>query len=75
MRQAQKKKDKDKVAIVLVLSFCVIALTSIFTLKSNIDKINDTESESGVPVSEGAQVQQGHGSQMLPGRRKQDQDA
>ena len=55
MRQAQKKKDKDKVAIVLVLSFCVIALTSIFTLKSNIDKINDTESESGVPVSENAQ--------------------
>ena len=63
MRQAQKKKDKDKVAIVLVLSFCVIALTSIFTLKSNIDKINDTESESGVPVSEGAQVQQGQDDQ------------
>lgn len=56
MRQAQKKKDKDKVAIVLVLSFCVIALTSIFTLKSNIDKINDTESEGGVPVSEDAQT-------------------
>ena len=63
MRQAQKKKDKDKVAIVLVLSFCVIALTSIFTLKSNINKINDTESESGVPVSEGAQVQQGQDDQ------------
>ena len=63
MRQAQKKKDKDKVAIVLVLSFCVIALTSIFTLKSNIDKINDTEIESGVPVSEGAQVQQGQDDQ------------
>lgn len=42
---------------------CVIALTSIFTLKSNIDKINDTESESGVPVSEGAQVQQGQDDQ------------
>ena len=37
MRQAQKKKDKDKVAIVLMLAFCVIALTSIFTIKSNID--------------------------------------
>ena len=58
MRQAQKKKDKDKVAIVLVLSFCVIALTSIFTLKSNIDKINDTESESGVPVSESTQTEE-----------------
>ena len=41
MRQAQKKKEKDKVAIVLMLAFCVIALTSIFTVKSNIDKINE----------------------------------
>ena len=40
MRQAQKKKEKDRVAIALVLAFCVIALTSIFTIKSNIDKIN-----------------------------------
>lgn len=50
MRQAQKKKDKDKVAIVLILAFCVIALTSIFTLKSNIDKINGKDSD--LPVSE-----------------------
>lgn len=42
MRQVQKKKEKDKVAIVLMLAFCVIALTSIFTVKSNIDKINDS---------------------------------
>ena len=50
MRQAQKKKEKDKVAIALMLAFCVIALTSIFTIKSNIDKIND--SNINVPVSE-----------------------
>ena len=39
MRQAQRKKEKDRVAIALMLAFCVIALTSIFTIKSNIDKI------------------------------------
>lgn len=36
MRQAQKKKEKDKVAIVLMLAFCVIALTSIFGIKNTI---------------------------------------
>ena len=35
MRQAQRKKEKDKIAIALMLAFCVIALTSIFTIKSN----------------------------------------
>lgn len=50
MRQAQKRKEKDKVAVVLMLCFCVIALTSIFTIKSNIDKINDSATD--VLVSE-----------------------
>ena len=51
MRQAQKKKEKDKVAIVLMLAFCIIALTSIFTVKANIDKVNKTKD---IPVSENA---------------------
>ena len=55
MRQAIKKKDKDKVAIALMLAFCVIALTSIFTIKSNIDKINGSGS-GHVPVSDPAQT-------------------
>lgn len=50
MRQAEKKKQKDKIAIVLMLCFCVIALTSIFTIKSNLHKIRDSQSD--VPVSE-----------------------
>ena len=50
MRQAQKKREKDKVAVALILAFCVIALTSIFTIKANIDKIND--SNTNLPVSE-----------------------
>lgn len=56
MRQAQKKKDKDKVAIVLMLCFCVIALTSIFTVKSNLDKINDNA--ANLPVSEETKTQE-----------------
>ncbi len=54
MRQAQRKKEKDKIAIALMLAFCVIALTSIFTIKSNIDKIND--SNTNLPVSENAKT-------------------
>ena len=40
MRQAEKKKGKDRVAAVLMLCFCVIALTSVFTIKASIDKIS-----------------------------------
>ena len=54
MRQAQRKKEKDKVAIALMLAFCVIALTSIITIKSNIDKINGSNTD--VPVSEKTQT-------------------
>ena len=51
MRQAQRKKEKDKIAVALMLAFCVIALTSVFTIKSNIDKINESAS-GNLPVSE-----------------------
>lgn len=56
MRQAQNKKGKDKVALALILAFCVVALTSIFTIKANIDKIND--SNTGLPVSEKVQSEE-----------------
>lgn len=38
MREAKKKKDR--VALALVLCFCVVALTSVFVVKSNLDKLN-----------------------------------
>ena len=41
MRQNKiEKKSKDRVAIALVLCFSVVALASIFTVKSSLDKIN-----------------------------------
>ncbi len=49
MRHAEKKKEKDKVAAVLMLCFCLIALVSIFTIKSSIDKIS--QSAGDVPVT------------------------
>lgn len=52
MRQAEGKKGKDKVALTLVLCVCVVALVSIFTIRSNINKING--SSSNVPVSDPA---------------------
>ncbi len=56
MRQTQKKKEKDKTAIVLALCFSVMALTSIFVVKANIDKIN--ENATNVLVSEEAKTEQ-----------------
>ena len=50
MRQSEKKKEKSKTAIVLMLCFSVMALTSIFTIKSSIDKINNSVPD--LPVSE-----------------------
>ena len=56
MRQAHKKKEKDKTAIVLILCFSVMALTSIFIVKANIEKISDIT--PNLPVSEETKVQQ-----------------
>ena len=52
MRQTERKKGKDKIALTLMLCFCVIALTSIFAIRSNINKING--SGSNLPVSDPA---------------------
>ena len=48
MRQTEKKKSRDKVAAVLMLCFCVITLTSIFTIKASIDKVSKNTTD--VPV-------------------------
>ncbi len=57
MRHAEKKKDK--ITLALLLCFCVIALTSIFTIRSTIDKVE--KSNSNLPVSERAQTDSGEG--------------
>ena len=44
MRNRTKKIDKT--AIALVLCFSVVALTSIFTVKANIDKLSSTQNEN-----------------------------
>ena len=50
MRQAKNKKSKDRVAATIVLCFCLITLTSIFTIKASIDKVN--ESAQNLPVTQ-----------------------
>lgn len=71
MRQAQRKKEKDKIAIALMLAFCVIALTSIFTIKSNIEKISGSAGD--LPVSDNTSTQQAEDADVRkdqPGEKK-----
>lgn len=39
----EERKKKDKAALALVLCFCVIALTSVFAVKSGLDKFKTAE--------------------------------
>jgi murein DD-endopeptidase MepM/ murein hydrolase activator NlpD len=57
MRQVDKKKRRDKVAPALALCFCLIALTSIFTIKASIDKIS--RSAEDLPVTKEAAADTG----------------
>ena len=50
MRQAKKKKGKDRVTATIALCFCLITLTSIFTIKASIDKVN--ESAKNLPTAQ-----------------------
>lgn len=36
----EQKKKKDRAALALVLCFCVVALTSVFVVKSSLNKLN-----------------------------------
>ena len=49
MREAKKKKDRT--ALALVLCFCVVALTSVFAVKANLDKINTAEKDLEISKS------------------------
>lgn len=50
MRHTDRKKEKDRTAIVIMLCLCVIALTSIFTIKASIDKVSKSAGE--LPVTQ-----------------------
>lgn len=49
MREVKKKKDRT--ALALVLCFCVVALTSVFAVKANLDKINMAEKDLEISKS------------------------
>lgn len=51
----EKKKKKDRAALALVLCFCVVALTSVFAVKSNLDKLN-TE-DKNMEISKNAKTE------------------
>lgn len=47
----EKKKKNDRAALALVLCFCVVALTSVFAVKSNLDKLNQEEKTTEISKS------------------------
>lgn len=49
MREVKKKKDRT--ALTLVLCFCVVALTSVFAVKANLDKFNTAEKDLEISKS------------------------
>ncbi len=50
MRHAKQKKSKNRVSATILLCFCLIALTSIFTIQASIDKVN--KSAGKLPASQ-----------------------
>lgn len=64
MRQVDKKKKKDRVAATIMLCFCLIALTSIFTIKASIDKISN--SANNLPVAQEAPTKQTDAEEIPP---------
>ena len=54
MRHTDRKKEKDRVAASIMLCFCLIALTSIFTIKASMDKVS--KSASDLPVTQEIQT-------------------
>ena len=46
-----KKKPNDKVAVALVLCFCVVAIASIFSLRSNFSQL-DLDSKDNINIAQ-----------------------
>ena len=51
MMRQERKKERNKAAISLVLCFSVIAIASVFTVKSSIQKLGLADSNPDVPPS------------------------
>ena len=44
------KKPNDKVAVALVLCFCVVAIASIFSMRSNFDQL-DLDNDDNINIA------------------------
>jgi len=60
MRHVKHKKDKDRVAATVILCFCLIALTSVFTIQASIDKVNESAKQLPVNQKIAAQAEDNH---------------
>lgn len=53
------KKPNDRVAVALVLCFCVVAIASIFTMRSNFDQLNLDNDDNINIAQEDHQIREG----------------
>ena len=68
------KKPNDKVAVALVLCFCVVAIASIFTMKSNFQKI-DLDKDDMINIAQDDQIKNDEKGCCQAGSHRRQQDA
>ncbi len=62
----KNKKPNDRVAVALVLCFCVVAIASIFTMKSNFDEL-DLDNDENINIArEDDQIDEGDQDVVKP---------
>lgn len=62
----EEKKKKDRTALVLVLCFCVVALTSVFAVKANLDKLGSAEKDMEISKNTKTQTSDAQAAARTP---------
>ncbi len=62
----EQKKKKDRTALALVLCFCVVALTSVFAVKSSLHKINTGANEMEISKNTKTETKETEASVKTP---------
>ncbi|HML36998.1 MAG TPA: M23 family metallopeptidase [Bacillota bacterium] len=63
--RSNNKKPNDRVAVALVLCFCVVAIASIFTLKSNFNKL-DLNGDDNINIAQDKNQQEQNVVEPVP---------
>lgn len=74
MRHVKRKKGKDRVAATIVLCFCLIALTSIFTIQASIDKVNESAKNLPVDQKVATEAAEGNSDDVIQEKKSLEKD-